>query len=346
MSATQDEVNKQRAALLTAIATQGSAGKTAYEAEQARQAEYAKAAAASLSSVAAGPGTAPPAAFLAQLRAEAAAQQGVYAQDNQMAQTNYQNSMNQTAMSNAAYMDQARAAVPVVEAQTAGQIAQIRAQQEEQRLAREEAAKERAYNERMRALGLQEREQGDNVGAQKFLQDGQEKAREEYLRKTGIANESIGAALSDIVSSARTVDEAVQIAERVASEGMGEKEWRAKGPTFRNKVMNEIYRHIVGYFTGKTGSTDPQSLGYQIRKYGGDPTRVPGYRTADQRETYRATQREVAQDDYTKRLAAELAGSGIGQFNQSSSTAMDRKIRAAKAMEAKTGISFWFYMKD
>ena len=48
MSATQDEVNKQRAALLTAVAQQGTAGKTAYEAEAARQAEYAKTAAAAV----------------------------------------------------------------------------------------------------------------------------------------------------------------------------------------------------------------------------------------------------------------------------------------------------------
>lgn len=274
MSATQDEVNKQRAALLTAIATQGSAGKTAYEAEQARQAEYAKAAAASLSSVAAGPGTAPPAAFLAQLRAEAAAQQGVYAQDNKMAQTNYNNSIAQTAMSNAAYMDQARAAVPVVEAQTAGQIAQIRAQQEEQRLAREEAAKERAYNERMRALGLQEQTQGDNAEAQRYLRDMQEQGRESiFKRAQREAGPDVSDALSKVLSSSETLGQAVKY---LRSNDFTDEEDKVL-PNNR-ALTNKAIRYLYLYFTGKEPNwQDAQAFGLQLRKENVNPRHVYGY---------------------------------------------------------------------
>jgi hypothetical protein len=321
MSATQDEVNKQRAALLTAVAQQGTAGKTAYEAEAARQAEYAKAAAAAVAQSTQMTGSSTPAALLAQIRAQDAAQNSVYSQDNTMALTNYQNSMNQTSMSNAAYMDQARAAVPVVEAQTAGTIAQIRARQEEERLQREEAAKERAYNERMRALGLQEKEQGSNADAQQFLQEGQAQARAAYLKRAYIEDGLTGDVLKEIASKAETLDDGVQYVEGALRKKIGDKAWRALGPTKRANAVREMQRYVLGYYTGTTGSNDPQSLGYQIRKYGGDPSMVPGYLNASERSVAAdhkaAAAKASAEEDFRTRLARELSSSGVANFNTS-----------------------------
>ena len=283
MSATQDEVNKQRAALLTAVAQQGTAGKTAYEAEAARQAEAAKAAAAAVSGSVHGTAMGVPPALLAQIAAQNAAQQSVYAQDNKMASTNYNNSLAQTSMSNAAYMDQARAAVPVVEAQTRGTIAQIRAQQEEQRLQREEAAKERAYNERMRALGLQEKQAAEHGDAQKYLQDMQAAGRESIGKRIQREAGDLVPAISSIVGMSDTLGQAV-----IAARELMRKQAMAYNADKKHKdkfsegeiraSTNKVMRYLYLYYTGKDPEWhDAQTFGMQLHNFNVNPRHVYGY---------------------------------------------------------------------
>ena len=320
-STTQKEIDAQKAALVQAIAQQGTDGKVAFEAEQARRAEAAKAAAAAVVERSQGTGTSTPAALLAQIRAQDDAMNSVYQQDATMANTAYKRAGDLTTFANAAYMNQARAAVPVVEAQTAGQIAQIRAQQEEARRQREEAAKERAYNERMRQMELSAKQGQQQSGAEEFLQGAQKDSRDAYLKKTYIEDAAVGPVLKEIVSKAGSLEDGIHYVEGVLRAKVGDKAWRAYGPTKRARAIREVQRYVVGYFTGTTGSTDAQSLGYQVRKYGGDPSMVPGYRNAAERslaaDHRAAAEKAAAEEDFRTRLARELSGSGIADFNTS-----------------------------
>ena len=110
-STTQKEIDAQKAALVQAIAQQGTDGKVAFEAEQARRAEAAKAAAAAVVERSQGTGMSTPAALLAQIRAQDNAMNSVYQQDATMANTAYKRAGDLTTFANAAYMNQARAAV-------------------------------------------------------------------------------------------------------------------------------------------------------------------------------------------------------------------------------------------
>ena len=288
-STTQKEIDAQKAALVQAIAQQGTDGKVAFEAEQARRAEAAKAAAAAVVERSQGTGTSTPAALLAQIRAQDDAMNSVYQQDATMANTAFKRAGDLTTFANAAYMNQARAAVPVVEAQTAGQIAQIRAQQEEARRQREEAARERAYNERMRQMEMADRQaakqQEQQSGAEEFLQGAQADARKGFLdRIKASGNKDVYTAVKNIVSGARDFAEAMALANRyinaeIAAGSLKQSE--------RNRALGDVQRSIYGYYIGESPSSDQQSFGYQVRKYGGNPEYVPGYRTAAERAATR-----------------------------------------------------------
>jgi len=286
---TAGEVDQQKMALLTAIAQQGSQGQVAFQAEAARRTAAQQAAVASVAGQSKMSGSAgnAPKAFTQELQGKTAAQGDVYAQDAAMSQGAFNNSIAQTSASNAAYMDQARAAVPVVQAQTAGLVAQIRAEQEaaaadrayeleQRRIEAEQSALDREEAEKERDLRQWEREQELlDKAAEKDLEKDDERLTSLLNRADTSAHPAVTAALAQIDKNGMTFEEAVKAANVYIDRQIDPDTGTIEG--FKGKDRLDMFRYVYEYYTGEKAPTDANKLGDAIGKAGGDPNKVPGY---------------------------------------------------------------------
>lgn len=205
MPGVEGGVDASRGALLAAIAQQGSTGAAAFSAEAQRQGAAHQAAIQGINQRGAG-GTGPgaPAALTAALRGTQNQFQGIYDMDRSLSQGSYNNAFSGISAANAAYMNQAKAAVPALRAQTEGQVAQIRAQLEEERQRREAEAAERAWQAEQRRIEQQradiEWQQAQQAAAEEraFTREGwdferemrdRERTEEEALYGEGVSKE-------------------------------------------------------------------------------------------------------------------------------------------------------------
>jgi len=298
---TAGEVDQQKMALLTAIAQQGSQGQQAFQAEAARRAAAQQAAVASVAGQSKMTGAAgnAPKAFTQQLQAKTAAQGDVYAQDAAMSGQAFNNSIAQTSASNAAYMDQAKAAVPVVQAQTAGLVAQIRAEQEAARAEREYEIERRRMEAEQAALDRpleqQERElrkrEIELALAELDGEDGMtDEEKEEHVKRIeGEAlskNPVVGRIVSTLLGTYEDFDLAAAGAEQainailkdeqsIKTKETGEADPKVWSAADRKEVYRKIYE---AYNPGKKAPDDPYELGNKFIEAGVDPRGVvPGY---------------------------------------------------------------------
>ena len=298
MPAQPQEIDPQKAALLAAIAQQGSQGQVAFQAEAARRQQAQQAAVSAIADQSKMSGSAgnAPKAFTQGLQAQSNALGSVYDQDAMMSQRSFNNSIAQTAASNAAYMDQAKAAVPIVNAQTAGTVAQIRAEQEA-------AAAERAFQEKQRADDA-EQARLDAIEAGKDRAAAEEQRQYDREQRDGTADEEVQAEKQDkVVLNARAYDpifgnifnsivsdfnpnggykEAVIIADRAIQQEkmLAEREKAGSSASFDEGKKRKLLRDLYSYYnvdTGKTAPKDTQAFGELMRSEGLDPKRIPGY---------------------------------------------------------------------
>lgn len=295
MPANPAEIDAQKAALLSQIAAQGSQGQAAFQAEQARRIEAQKAAVGQIvdRSKMTGQAGAAPAAFTKQLQGDQNALGSIYAQDAALSQTAFKNSIAQTSAANAGYMAAARSAVPIVNAQTAGIAAQIRAEQEQARADAAEAALERdlrreqmAFEREQMALDRKERE--DALKENGGLTEDELLAHGDRIRGEALAGDPVaGAIVAQITDTYEDFDLAVAGSEDIinsviatAQKELGtDKVWGAKD-------RQEVYRKLYEYYNpGKKAAKDTNELGNQYIKEGVDPRgRVPGYVPAGQQQ--------------------------------------------------------------
>lgn len=316
MTAQPQEIDPQKAALLAAIAQQGSQGQVAFQAEASRRQQAQQAAVnaiADQSKMSGSAGNAPK-AFTQGLQAQSNALGSVYDQDAMMSQRSFDNSIAQTSASNAAYMDQAKAAIPIVNAQTAGTVAQIRAEQEA-------AAAERRFQEEQRAFDA-EQARIDAIEAAKdraFAEEQRQWERED--RNLGSEDERAAQAQTDTVFKASSKDPVVgEVVAQIADSGVGNFRSAVQGvdsvlnsvltaqvendPNFKwdRKKKAEIVKSLYDFFDqgdGKSAPKDIQALGDYLRTQKIDPGKhLPGYITEREAAKVKAVEREAkkAQD--------------------------------------------------
>lgn len=273
----QKDMEAQKAALLAAIAQQGSAGQQAFQAEAQRRQEAQKAAVqqiAQQSQMTGAAGSAPKAATQ-QLQGMQSDLGSVYAQDAAMSQAAFKGSIDASSAANAAYMQAAGAALPVVNAQTQGTIAQIRAEQEAaraereyqermRRLEAEEAEKERAFRDR-------ERTAAERAEAQALTEEEVGKKQDRIVANV-IRNES--GVVADVFAKATdpsisaNPDEAIRYATRLLDEEA------ENGQEVSDEDRRKMYGYIYEYFVGKKAPSDFQKLG---ELFAAEGVVVPGY---------------------------------------------------------------------
>lgn len=324
MPAQPQEIDQQKAALLAAIAQQGSQGQVAFQAEAARrkQAQQAAVNAIASQSQMSGSAGAAPKAFTQELQAQSNALGSVYDQDAAMSQNSFNNSIAQTSASNAAYMDQARAAVPIANAQTAGVVAQIRAEQEA-------AAAERAFQEKQRAAEA-EQARIDAIEAEKeraFAEEQRQWEREDRNTVTEddrTAEEQagtvirarakdplVGATLNNLVKDSPDFRSAVvgidsyvnDVISNSADPDAARKAWTGD-------KKRELIRSLYDFYDqgdGKSAPKDIQELGDYLRSQDLDPdTRLPGYISKRDAEKAKAVERAAKasqQETYLRAIA-------------------------------------------
>lgn len=324
MPAQPQEIDQQKAALLAAIAQQGSQGQVAFQAEAARrkQAQQAAVNAIASQSQMSGSAGAAPKAFTQELQAQSNALGSVYDQDAAMSQNSFNNSIAQTSASNAAYMDQARAAVPIANAQTAGVVAQIRAEQEA-------AAAERAFQEKQRAAEA-EQARIDAIEAEKeraFAEEQRQWERED--RNTAGDDEQAAQDQKDTIFKASSKDPVVgEVVAQIADSGVGDFRSAVQGvdsvlntvlannPDVKwdRKKKAEIIKSLYDFYDqgdGKSAPKDVQALGDYLRTQRIDPARhLPGYiskREAADIERAKAVER-AAKDSQQETYLRAIAG--------------------------------------
>ena len=298
MPAQPQEIDPQKAALLAAIAQQGSQGQQAFQAEAARRQQAQKAAVQAISDQSKMTGTAgdAPKAFTQGLQAKSNALDSVYDQDAAMSQRSFDNSIAQTSASNAAYMDQAKAAIPIVNAQTAGTVAQIRAEQEAAAAERRFQEEQRAFDAEQQRLdaieaGLERADAADARAWEKQQRDGtadeevQATKQDGLVLRAGAYDPIFGSAFQSIVDNYNPnggYKEAVLIADRAIAEAKAAAEEVKPGSSksFDEGKKRKLLRDLYAFYnvdTGKTAPSDTQAFGDLMRTEGLDPKRVPGY---------------------------------------------------------------------
>lgn len=147
----ESSIDAQKRALLAAVAQQGAAGKAAYEAQAAAAAEAQKAAVEAANKRASTTqGSSAPQALVDRLGQSAADVAGLYHSDALVAGQHHAQEMDRIQSANGAYMDQARAAVPL-----ARQLAAQRAA--EQAAARSGDAEDQAWQREQRQWAREDR---------------------------------------------------------------------------------------------------------------------------------------------------------------------------------------------
>lgn len=275
------ELDPQKAALLSAIAQQGTQGKIAFDAEAQRRQQAQQAAQGAIlarSNGMTGSAGGAPAALTNELQAKQAALGSIYAQDAAMSNQGFQNSLAQTAASNAAYMDQASAALPLLRQQTAGTVAQIRAEQEQQRLDREQADKDRQAADEQRQWAREDRLYG-----QQEIQNADKEADVEKWntaiaeRQDGVIRdvnrelpESLASLISNAVDVSENVPEAIDYVNRKLSENYQAQQAGEEGPIpgYDRTSRQEIARRIYQFFTLNKPPQDPDELDQALQAEG------------------------------------------------------------------------------
>lgn len=346
MPAQPSEIDAQKAALTAAIAQQGSQGQQAYLAEEARRKAAQQAAVQQIAANAkmtgiAGPA---PAEFTQSLQGQQRDLGSIYAQDAAMSQQTFNNSIANTQASNAAYMDAARAAVPVVNAQTAGTVARIRAEQEAEREAR-------AYEERMRQqeeefareernvrrleLEVRRRELANESGqpTEEELADQEAKAQGFLAR---IANQGVAAReiAGQVVNDVPDFKTAVEVLDSYARAYVQDNPDRAA--EWNDKVKREVLRSLYNIYNVDTGMTAPKmddKFAEALIAQGVDPrANFPGYmspqdvvaarkemqsgraRVFRNAQNRRAVQRAIAaEEQYAEQQRRNAPGAGFVQ---------------------------------
>jgi len=320
MPAQPQEIDPQKAALLAAIAQQGSQGQVAFQAEAARRQQAQQAAVQAISNQSKMSGSAgdAPKEFTQGLQAKSNALGSVYAQDAAMSQQSFNNSIAQTSASNAAYMDQAKAAIPIVNAQTAGTVAQIRAEQEA-------AAAERRYQEEQRAFDA-EQARIDAIEAAKdraFAEEQRQWERED--RNTASGDEQAAQDQKDTIFKASSKDPVVgEVVAQIADSGVGDFRSAVQGvDSVLNTVLAnnpdvkwdrlkkaEIIKSLYDFYDqgdGKSAPKDVQSLGDYLRTQRIDPGKhLPGYiteREAARAEAVKRAAKSAQQETYLRMIA-------------------------------------------
>lgn len=313
MPAQQGEIDQQRAALLSAIAQQGSQGQVAFQAEAARRqaAQQAAAQAITANSQMTGAGGSAPRAFTQNLQAQQQALGDIYAQNNAMANQTFNNSIAQTSAANAAYMDQARAAVPVVNAQTAGIVAQIRAEQEaaradrefrltQMRLDAEEAQKEREFRQWEREQEMNGVTGENGVSEEEGISTANkgESALNERHPSVG-DQQGAGDIFFEIADQANGFDDAMVMIDARINDYNRRNEDNPISDTTRRDMQRWMFEFFYG---ADISNPDPNDFGDQVQFVGGDPTAVPGYVPPDERAAQvaanQAADREVVDVTY------------------------------------------------
>jgi hypothetical protein len=331
MPAQPQEIDQQKAALLAAIAQQGSQGQVAFQAEAARRQQAQQAAVQAISNQSKMTGTAgdAPKEFTQGLQAKSNALGSVYAQDAAMSQQSFNNSIAQTSASNAAYMDQAKAAVPIVNAQTAGTVAQIRAEQEA-------AAAERAFQEKQRAFDA-EQARIDAIEAAKDRAFAEEQRQWEREDRNGVTNDQqtaddqagtvvrarakdplVGMTLDNLVKDSPDFRTAVLGIDSYASDVIS----NAADPEAARKMWTgdkkeALIRSLYDFYDqgdGKSAPKDTQGLGDYMRTQNLDPdNRLPGYISKREKEDIAkvkaaSTLEQRALGEFRKYIAAGRKG--------------------------------------
>ncbi len=334
MPAQEAEIDAQKAALVAAIAQQGRQGQEAFLAEAARRQSMQQAAVKQLADQGRMTGTAgggqAPQEFTRSLQAQQNALGSVYAQDAAMSQQTFQNSIANTQAANASYMDAARAAVPVVNAQTAGTVARVRAEQEAEREAR-------AYEERMRqqeeAFSREERDVRRlelEVRRQELAAAADEPSEEElkaqedkargFLAKIsnqGLAPREIAGQIVNDVPDFKT---AVEVLDSYAKTYVEANPDRAA--EWNDKAKREVLRSLYNIYNVDTGATAPKQddkFAEALAKQGVDPvTNYPGYMSP----------RDVAA------ARERMAGSRARVFRRAENNRAVRNAERQQALEA------------
>lgn len=302
------EIDAQKAALLKAIAQNGSQGQAAFQAEQQRRQQAQQAAVQAIAdrSKMSGVQGSAPSSFIKDLQAQQNALGSVYAQDAALAQRGFADSIAQTGAANAAYMDQARAAIPVVNAQTAGTVAQIRAEQEQRRLDAQAAEEERAFRREQMNFEREQMRQKQTEETAATTDEETAKQQESLLnRATRTATPAVDSILRDTVSISEDLPQAINYAQRIirsykvqqdAADAQGVPQ---EGPLYKlgwkkGFDARDVLRYLYEFYTGKKSPINLKDFGKALKAEGVDPNRLPGYA------------------DYVARTAGGSGGSGSG----------------------------------
>ncbi len=304
----EQSVDASKQALLSAIAQQGQTGQAAFTAEAGRQqAAHAAALAGIAAQGAGGPmrGFGAPAALTAQLQGQQTGLQNIYDMDRALSQQTYNNAFGTIRAGNAAYMDQARAAVPALRAQTDGLVAQERARleaerlqmeqarldaiaaEEERQFQREQMAYEREIMEAERAArggysqeevdryaaGLKKR-QGE-VFSDAFADGAWMSTTDDYGNKFDpITGEPIKVDVASVLDEITTVAPDLERALAIANAGYEEGD-HIEG---YNRLVDYLVQHYTGQGAAYRGDGATLKLASRLESLGIDPARVlPGY---------------------------------------------------------------------
>ncbi len=339
MPAQTQEIDQQKAALLAAIAQQGQQGQEAFAAEAARrqaQQQAAVQAVSAQSKMSGGPSA--PKEFTQSLQQKQNELGSIYAQDAAMSGQTFNNSIAQTSAANAAYMDQARAALPIVNAQTAGTVAQIRAEQqaaeqerayqaEQRRIDAIEAEKDRTFAEQQRQWEREDRLLNLN---EKDTSEEDAKIQAGVVARANAADPIIGAVINDLTADSPDFRTAVVALDGYVKNvlnsddtGAARKAWNGDK---KAKILQLLYKFYDPSDKGDSLSDDRQKMGDYLRSQNLDPTKhVPGYVS----ESDRARQEAIrSQTPVTRNPARSASQSRTAQALKEAQSLADRRKKA------------------
>jgi hypothetical protein len=289
----EGSVDAQKQALLQAIAQQGTIGAQAHQAQsQGQSAAFNDALAANAASTQmSGPGV--PSSVLAQINAQSGALHDTYRTDTNLANTAFGNAIGGISTANAAYSDQARAALPALREQTSGIIAQIQAEQQAEREAREDARKQREWEAMQREMDRQFAEEERNFQREqweyeKSLMEQElenrgglsEQEAEEFEanieeRRAGLYGEAaqtsddLAIAFEDITSSQTTLEGAFAMARRKVNERVND---RVDSPSERDDNLRELARLLYTFYNPLSPTPSYEALPSALEESGIDPS--------------------------------------------------------------------------
>jgi hypothetical protein len=301
----EGSVDAQKQALLQAIAQQGTIGAQAHQAQsQGQSAAFNDALAANAASTQmSGPGV--PSSVLAQINAQSGALHDTYRTDTNLANTAFGNAIGGISTANAAYSDQARAALPALREQTSGIIAQIQAEQQAEREAREDARKQREWEAMQREMDRQFAEEERNFQREqweyeKSLMEQElenrgglsEQEAEEFEanieeRRANIFGEVAqrgdgpAAAFQEITDTQPTFEGAMTVARRLVGDAVVVGDIP---PNDREKELKELVRQLYAFYNPLAPTPSMENLPTVLKESGidfgsviADPDRSRGY---------------------------------------------------------------------